>query len=62
MSLDNLFKAMEYAKHRYMNQKLRIEYIVSFKINGMYHAKYNNMSVLTINGWQSCSFSSSSLA
>jgi hypothetical protein len=34
---------MEYAKH--MNQKLRIEYILSFKNNGMYHAKYSNMSV-----------------
>jgi hypothetical protein len=37
---------MDYAKYRNINQKLRIECIVSLKNNGMYvHAKYSNMSV-----------------
>jgi hypothetical protein len=49
MSLDNLSKAMEWFTLNtvtYMNQKLRIECIVTFKNNGMYmHAKYSNMSV-----------------
>jgi hypothetical protein len=49
MSLDNLSKTMEWFTLNtvtYMNQKLRIEYIVTLKNSGMYmHAKYSNMSV-----------------